>query len=87
MSPSIPEARDAAQQIVTLLMHGDRHEAIDLAMEHEDHLVLAITLADLAAYIHYRWGRALDMDGPTRLGAWQSMLADVAEWRLTKEAS
>jgi hypothetical protein len=84
---SIPTARDTAQQVVTLLVHGERHEAVDIAAEYDDHLVLSLVLADLVAYVHYRWSRACDMDHQQKVDAWRSLLADVEEWRLTKEAS
>ena len=87
MIASIPTARDTAQQLVTLLLHGERHEAVDLANEYADHLVLSLVLADLVAYVHDRWAKACDFTTADRNEAWRSLLADVEEWRLTKEAS
>jgi hypothetical protein len=82
---SIPEARDTAQQVVSSLIYGNRHEAVDIAAGYRDPLVLALVLADLTAYVHYRWSRATGLDGDGRAEAWVSLLADIEEWRLTKE--
>lgn len=87
MTFSIPAGRDAAQQVVTALIHGDRDEAFTIAQEFDDTLVLALVLGDLCAYVHYRWSRALSFDADQRSAAWASLLADVEEWRLTKEAA
>lgn len=86
MTLSIPAARDTAQQVVTLLLHSEREEAFEIAQDFDDHLVLALVLADLVAYVHHRWARALDMDKEAQAGAWHSLMVDVEEWRLTKEA-
>lgn len=86
MTLSIPAARDVAQQVVTCLIHGDRDRGVDLAVEFEDPLVLALVLADLVAYVHYRWSRAVDFDDDQREGAWADLLVDIEEWRLEKEA-
>lgn len=81
----IPEARDTAQQVVTLFLNDQRHEAVDLVDEFPCQMLLSIALADMVAYVHDRWSKACDMDLEQRAGAWQSLMADIAEWRLTKE--
>lgn len=77
---SLDTARDAAQQIVTACLHGDRSTAVDIATEYPDGTVLALVLADLVAYTHHRWSEAL---GIPRSEAWTELMADVEEWRVS----
>lgn len=78
------ENRDAAQQMVTALLHGDRSLASDIAQEAFDPLTLALVLADFGAYIHDRWSQALGLD---RSEAWQTLMADIEEWRVGRATS
>lgn len=77
---SIDSARDAAQQMVTACLHDDRSLASDIAQGYPDPLILALVLADLTAYTHDRWCRALGTP-EMRAEGWQALMADVEEWR------
>lgn len=77
---SLDTAMDAAQQMVTACLHGDRSLTVDIAESYPDPLLLALVLADLTAYTHTRWCRALGSP-EMRAEGWQALMADVEEWR------
>lgn len=77
----ISAARDTAQQMVTACLHGDRDMAADLAIEAAHPEVLALVLADLTAYTHWRWMRALGGNSDRTAEGWQALMADIEEWR------
>jgi hypothetical protein len=74
----VDRARDAAQQIVTAFLHGDRERGVDIAVEFPSEIVLALMLADLVAYVHHTWSVEL---GVNRSEAWVRLLADLEAWR------
>lgn len=78
---TIDTARDAAQQVVTACIHGDRSSAVDIAQEYPDQLVLALVLADLVAFVHHKWGRAVGFDQAQIREGWAELMADVEGWR------
>jgi hypothetical protein len=80
VSASIDTARDAAQQMVTACLHGDRDTAASIAQDYPEPLILALVLADLTAYTHTRWCQALGTP-EMRAEGWQALMADVEEWR------
>lgn len=78
------DGRDAAQQIVTALLHGDRTTAGDIAAtwdETNPPIILSMVLADLCAYVHCRWTRAVGMSIEDGLTGWAEMMTDIEEWR------
>lgn len=77
----IDTCRDAAQQAVTAVLHGDRDEAVRIVTGHDDPLLVALVLVDLAAYIHHRWARATGIDHDGRTDAWAALLLDIESWR------
>jgi hypothetical protein len=79
---SIDTARDAAQQVVTALIHRDGGLAGELAKAFPDPLILALVLADLTAHVHHRWSAAIGAD-PAE--GWQMLMADIEEWRTGAE--
>lgn len=68
------EYRGNAQAMVTRLRAVARALEVDADC---DPLLLALTLADLVAYVHHRWATATDVDEDQ---AWRELLLDVAEW-------
>lgn len=74
-------AKDTAQQAVTALLHGDRSLAGDLITGPDDLLALTLVLADLTAYTHVTWTRALGGDTSEAREGWASLMADIEEWR------
>lgn len=85
MSADVPlmldMARDTAQATVTALLHGDRELAQEIASGYPDAFVLALVLADLVAYTHDRWSRAIGADTAGRNDSWAALLQDIEEWR------
>lgn len=77
----IAASKDAAQQMVTALLHGDRTLAADIAVEHPDELALALVLGDLCAYVHKRWCNATGLTSAEAGESWVELMADVEEWR------
>lgn len=78
------DARDAAQQVVTACLQGDRSTAVKIAQEYPDGTVLALVLADLVAHVHCRWGNTVGFSSQQTRDAWKELLLDVEEWRLSR---
>jgi hypothetical protein len=75
------ETMDVAQAMVTAILHGDRHTAVELAASAENDLLLALVLADLAAYVHVSWAQVLGCDADARNRGWTAIMADVVIMR------
>lgn len=84
---SLDRARDTAQQVVTALLHGDRHLAGQIVEEYPAPLILALVLADLVAHTHHSWARATGMAIEQRNQSWAELMADIEEWRSEQGAS
>lgn len=82
MSASVIDScRDAAQQAVTAVLNGDRDQAVRIVTGHDDPLLVALVLIDLAAYIHHRWARASGLGPAERRDAWRQLLLEIESWR------
>ena len=78
------DLRATAQAVVTLILHGDRAAASDLALGHRHPGILALVLADLVTYVHTSWfhvsARALGAPPPDSrdlVDQWQHILLDI----------
>lgn len=88
-APEINEAKDVAQQVVTLILHGDRSGASDLVLEFDHPPLLALVLADLLTYVHHSWftvcatraGITTPATPQDLVEQWQAILLDIAERR------
>lgn len=87
VAETIDAARDAAQQMVTACLADHRIIAADIAESYPDPLILALVLADLVAYTHTRWTRAIGGDDEVRIESWRELMLDVEEWRAGQGAS
>lgn len=78
---TIDTAMDAAQQMVTACLADHRIIASDIAEAYPEPLILALVLADLVAYTHTRWTRAIGGNDEVRIDSWRELMLDVEEWR------
>lgn len=95
-SPQIEAAKDAAQAMVTCVVHGDRPGAVEIleayGRDHGASDALALVLVDLAHYVHLSWlhvaCKAAGVPAPRKselagmsADQWQGILLDVERRR------
>lgn len=86
-APQIEAAKDAAQAMVTCVVHGDRAGAVAIldayGREHGTPEVLALVLVDLAHYVHLSWFHVAckAAGAPAPLAGTELAAASADQWR------